>query len=67
MLTFIRDVSGRAEVRSEKMKGGGGEGTIIFSLMMTISLHLQLPEVRDNRYVSSACMHTEGDDTRRFC
>lgn len=67
MLTFIRDVSGRAEVRSEKMQGGGGEGTIIFSLMMTISLHLQLPEVRDNRCVSSACMHTERDDTERFC
>lgn len=48
------------------MQGGGGEGTIIFSLMMTISLHLQLPEVRDNRCVSSACMHTERDDTERF-
>lgn len=43
------------------------ERTIMFSLMMTIFLHLQLPGVRDNRYVSSACMHTEGDDTRRFC
>lgn len=65
MLTFTRYVSGRAKVPSEKMKGGGG--TIVFNLMMTISLHLQLPEVRENRYVSSACMHIEGDDTRRFC
>lgn len=44
-----------------------GERTIIFNLMMTIFLHLQLPEVRDNRYVSSACVHAEGDDTGRFC
>ena len=31
MLTFIRDVSGRAEVRSEKMKGGGG-GEPVYSV-----------------------------------
>lgn len=48
-------------------KGERGERAVIFNLMMTISLHLQLPEVRDNRYVSSACMHPEGDDMRRFC
>lgn len=67
MLTFTRYMSGRAEVQSEKTKRGGGEGAIKFNLMMTISLHLPLPEGRDNRYVSSACMHTEGDDTGRFC
>lgn len=51
----------REDERREK-----GERAIMFNLMMTIFLHLQLPEVRNNRYVSSACMHTEGDDTRRF-
>lgn len=60
-------MSDRAEERNEGMKGGEGKRTIIFNLMMTIFLHLQLPEVRDNRCVSSACMHTEGDDTERFC
>lgn len=48
-------------------KGEWGRRTIILNLMMKISLHLQLPEVRDNRCVSSACMLTEGDDTKRFC
>lgn len=45
------------------MREWEGVKIIMFNLMMTVFLHLQLPEVRDNRYVSSACLYSEGDDT----